>query len=67
MNGAEAPENRLRVLHRALLYFSGVGMPETKVHLAVTRPLRVNPPTQSRRWRSALIGQIALVVSIVAT
>jgi hypothetical protein len=30
MNGAEAPENRVRVLRRALMYFSGVVLPEAK-------------------------------------
>ena len=30
MNGAEAPENRVRVLRRALTYFGGGGLPEAK-------------------------------------
>ena len=30
MNGAEAPENRVRVLRRALMYFGGGGLPEAK-------------------------------------
>jgi hypothetical protein len=30
MNGAEVPENRVRVLRRAPMYFSGVGLPEAK-------------------------------------
>jgi hypothetical protein len=40
MNGAEEPESRLRVLRRALMYFSGVGAArgQVSVHLAVTRP-----------------------------
>jgi hypothetical protein len=30
MNGAEAPENSVRVLRRASMYFSGVGLPDVK-------------------------------------
>lgn len=30
MNGTEAPESRVRVLRRALMYFGGIGLPEAK-------------------------------------
>jgi len=61
MNGAEAPENRVRVLRRALMYFGGgrAARDQVSVHLAVSRPTRIlgatagllagNPPPFHRR------------------
>ena len=49
MNGAEAPENRVRVLRRALMYFGRrrAARGQVSVYLAVTRPLLPDTCTDS--------------------
>jgi hypothetical protein len=47
MNGAGAPENRVRVLRRALMYFGGVGLSEAKFRFIWpyhARPAEVRSP-----------------------
>ena len=61
MNGAEAPENRVPVLRRALMYFAGVGLPEAKFRFTGSCLRRARkPPSRSqsvnfpqRRFRTA--------------